>query len=223
MLLLLALAQAASAQTAATASDDAAPTAQTPQSSALDAELFYQLLLGELDAGGRRARGGLLADPGRGPQDQRPGAVPAGGRHRVPGPLGRRGAAGGTRLETGLSAVARGQPVRLADPHRAQPRRGERRAAEGRTRTGRSQGSQRDPGRDPAQLFARQRQEAGRDRGGTGPGRIPGPAGDRLRGLDRCGAHAAGGGRQGRRPRSRAIAPRPSAPPAKVRPCWRWS
>ncbi|HMA08571.1 MAG TPA: tetratricopeptide repeat protein [Ramlibacter sp.] len=66
-LLLLALAQAAGAQTAATASNDSAPGAQTPSSSALDAELFYQLLLGELDAGGVEPAAGysLILDAAR--------------------------------------------------------------------------------------------------------------------------------------------------------------
>jgi tetratricopeptide (TPR) repeat protein len=53
MLLVLALTQAAAAQTATpTASNDSTQPAPTAQPSELDAELFYQLLLGELNASG---------------------------------------------------------------------------------------------------------------------------------------------------------------------------
>ena len=51
VLLLLSLTQAATAQTAVTAASST-QDAQTPSASALDGELFYQLLLGELDAEG---------------------------------------------------------------------------------------------------------------------------------------------------------------------------
>jgi hypothetical protein len=40
------------------------------RASAMDASLFYQLLLGELNAPGRRARSRLLADAGCRAQDQ---------------------------------------------------------------------------------------------------------------------------------------------------------
>ena len=51
----------------------AAPAAPSP----LDAELFYQLLLGELNARGPGAGCGVLADARCGAQDQRPGALRA--------------------------------------------------------------------------------------------------------------------------------------------------
>ena len=61
-LLLLALTQPATAQTVAAASSDAAP-----QPTALNAELFYQLLLGELNAGGAEPAAGysLILDAAR--------------------------------------------------------------------------------------------------------------------------------------------------------------
>ena len=62
VLLLLALTQPATAQTVAAASSDAAP-----QPTALNAELFYQLLLGELNAGGPEPAAGysLILDAAR--------------------------------------------------------------------------------------------------------------------------------------------------------------
>lgn len=67
VLLLLPLTQAATAQTAAAASSDSTQGAQTPQASALDGELFYQLLLGELDAEGAEPAAGysLILDAAR--------------------------------------------------------------------------------------------------------------------------------------------------------------
>jgi tetratricopeptide (TPR) repeat protein len=62
MLLLLALTQPATAQTAGTPASD-----ESPKPTALDAELFYQLLLGELDAGGNEPASGysLILDAAR--------------------------------------------------------------------------------------------------------------------------------------------------------------
>lgn len=57
-LFILALAQGAGAQTPAQAPAPSAPPA-TPTVSALDAELFYQLLLGEIDANGADNMGGI--------------------------------------------------------------------------------------------------------------------------------------------------------------------
>ena len=67
MLLLLSLAQPATAQAAATASNDSTQAASTPQPSDMDAELFYQLLLGELNAGGAEPAAGysLILDAAR--------------------------------------------------------------------------------------------------------------------------------------------------------------
>lgn len=65
VLVLLALAQAATAQTATNSATDAADPA--PKLTALDAELFYQLLLGELDAQGTEPKAGyaLILDAAR--------------------------------------------------------------------------------------------------------------------------------------------------------------
>ena len=67
MLLLLSLAQPAAAQTAATSSNDSTQAASTPRPSDMDAELFYQLLLGELNAGGAEPAAGysLILDAAR--------------------------------------------------------------------------------------------------------------------------------------------------------------
>ncbi|MEO8654577.1 MAG: tetratricopeptide repeat protein [Ramlibacter sp.] len=66
-LLLLSLAQPATAQTAANASNDSIQAASTPQPSDMDAELFYQLLVGELNAGGAEPAAGysLILDAAR--------------------------------------------------------------------------------------------------------------------------------------------------------------
>ena len=107
----------------------AAAAAPAVENSSLDAPLFYQLLLGEIEL--RNGEAGtayqLMLDAARRTRDE--AAVPPRHRHRAAGARRRPGAGGGARLARGAARVARGAALPGADPGRAQPRRRGRRAA----------------------------------------------------------------------------------------------
>ena len=100
----------------------APPTAA--ENSALDAPLFYQLLLGELELrSGEPARPAtqLMLDAAR--RTTRRSAVPARGRHRAAGARRRQALAAARAWRQAAARVARGAALPAADPGRAQPRR----------------------------------------------------------------------------------------------------
>ena len=189
----------------------------------MDAELFYQLLLGELDAGGTEPAAGysLILDAARKTNDPalyqravdiafqaRSGdaALQAARAWKQAYPQSREANRYVLQILFALNRVVESVEPLKAEVALADPK--DRNAVLAVIPRSYSRVSDKKLAADVVE---------------TGPGRVPGPAGDRRRGLD-CGrTHAAGRWRQGRRPGGRPPRPGRRAPPAKDRPCWRWN